>query len=198
MSLINAINTPEGEFIRGGFEATVSNAASRPTKKGGTFFVATLTDGQDTADAVSFDQTFEHDNGKRVRFSGMGLKRGENYNRKPKVMIGKAAKREYLTQGDGIAQQAPSSAPSRPSQAPGVSGSRPEGQSVGNALTNATHLAIKNQIPLEELEAFLFTTCSKYLNVSRRLMNGELATDKPDRAANQSKGDDFDEANIPF
>jgi hypothetical protein len=191
MSLAHAINTPEGEFIRGGFEATVSNAASRPTKKGGTFFVATLTDGQDTADAVSFDQTFEHDNGKRVRFSGMGLKRGENYNGKPKVMIGKAAKREYLTQGDGIAQQAPASAPSRPSQAPAVSGSRPEGQSVGNALTNATNLAIENKVPLEFLEEFLFVTCSKYLNVSRRLMNGELATDKTDRAANQS---DFDEA----
>jgi hypothetical protein len=197
MSLAHAINTPEGEFIRGGFEATVSNAASRPTKKGGTFFVATLTDGQDTADAVSFDQTFEHDNGKRVRFSGMGLKRGENYNGKAKVVIGGKAKREYVngSESGAVVSSTPPSTQARPSQAPAVSGSRPEGQSVGNALTNATHLAIKNQIPLEELEAFLFTTCSKYLSVSRRLMNGELATDKPSREANQNTEDGGD---VPF
>jgi hypothetical protein len=55
-------------------------------------FKARLTDGQHTASATSFSQTFEHFDGKRVEFSGMGLKRGDDYNGTAQVGIGDKAK----------------------------------------------------------------------------------------------------------
>jgi hypothetical protein len=46
---------------------------------------------------------------------------------------------------------------------------------VGNALTNATQLAIKSNIQSEALESFLFHTASKYLRTANKLLAGELS-----------------------
>jgi hypothetical protein len=187
-----AINTPSGEYIKG-FEATITEPKSQTSKAGKTFFKAVATDGQHKAYLTSWGQTFEHVNGKRVSFSGMGIQRKDDYNGNAQISISEKAK--FKTVGDAEAPSAPASTPSRPSTPPAVAGARPEGQSVGNALTNATQLAIKHGIDSLRLESFLFETCSIYLTVSRRLMNGELATDKPDRAANPAQEQDSD---VPF
>jgi hypothetical protein len=92
MSLEIAIKTEPGAYIKGPFQANVSDAKSIQTKTGKTMFKAKLTDGQHTASATSFSQTFEHFDGKRVEFSGMGLKRGDDYNGTAQVSIGDKAK----------------------------------------------------------------------------------------------------------
>ena len=52
---------------------------------------------------------------------------------------------------------------------------RVEGAAVGNALTNATSLAIAGKIQSEALESFLFHTASKYLRTANKLLAGELS-----------------------
>jgi len=92
MSLEIAIKTNPGDYIKGPFQANVSDAKAIQTKTGKTMFKAKLTDGQHTAYATSFSQTFEHFDGKRVEFSGMGLKRGDDYNGTAQVSIGDKSK----------------------------------------------------------------------------------------------------------
>lgn len=184
MSLQNAINTPAGEYLKE-FEATISNSKAQAAKSGKTFWKAVATDGQFKANLTCFSQTFEHFDGKRVKFSGMGIKRGDDYNGTAQISIGDKTKWTALS-GDAPAPQS-GHAPD-PSQ--GVVGTAPrqpyntvrgpEGASVGNALTNATHLAIAHSVQDDKLEDFLFETCSKYLRVSQRLMSGELASAKED------------------
>lgn len=106
MSLQIAIQTQPGSYIKGPFQATVTNAKSIPTKTGKTMFKARLTDGQHVADAVSFSQTFEHFDGKRVEWSGMGLKRGDDYNGTAQISIGDKAK--WKAVGSTSAASAPS------------------------------------------------------------------------------------------
>ncbi len=187
MSLQNAINTPAGEFLKE-FEATISNAKSQNSKAGKTFWKAVATDGQFKANLTCFSQTFEHFEGKRVKFSGMGIKRGDDYNGTAQISIGDKAK--WTAVGDGAASQPQAQAahasnpdPSHnvaPRQASSNAIRGPEGASVGNALTNSTHLAIYHNIGCDAIEAFLFEQSSKYLRVSQRLMSGELAPQKED------------------
>lgn len=93
MSLEAAINTPEGDFIRGGFSGNISDAKAQPTKKGGVFWKAKIRDGQFEADLTCFARTFEHVQGQRVTFSGMMcLSRKPNYNGRAQITIGDKAK----------------------------------------------------------------------------------------------------------
>lgn len=178
MSLQNAINTPAGEYLKE-FEATISQAKSQPTKTGKTFWKAVATDGQFKANLTCFSQTFEHFEGKRVKFSGMGIKRGDDYNGTAQISIGDKAK--WTAVGDGAASQPQDQNPPSTQQERSQLVDRPrgpEGQSVGNALSNATHLAIAHSVQDDKLEDYLFETCSKYLRVSQQLMSGELAPAK--------------------
>lgn len=183
MSLQNAINTPAGEYLKE-FEATISNSKAQAAKSGKTFWKAVATDGQFKANLTCFSQTFEHFEGKRVKFSGMGIKRGDDYNGTAQISIGDKTK--WTAVGDVPTPAPQSSNPVHEQRtevrftAPQPLVRGPEGASVGNALTNATHLAIAHSVQDDKLEDFLFETCSKYLRVSQRLMSGELASAKED------------------
>lgn len=194
MSLQNAINTPAGEYLKE-FEATISNAKSQPTKSGKTFWKAVATDGQFKANLTCFSQTFEHFDGKRVKFSGMGIKRGDDYNGTAQISIGDKTK--WTAVGDGAAGQTPPNTPEPTANMPRQASNAirgPEGQSVGNALTNATQLAIAYKVENMPLEDFLFETCSKYLRVSQRLMAGELANAQGKASAKKQEVDE----DVPF
>jgi len=107
MSLTNLLAVQPGEFVKE-IEANVSDAKAIQSKAGKTFFKAKLTDGQNVAYATSFSQTFEHVNGCRVKFSGMGIKRSDDYNGTAQVSFGDKSK--WATMG-GIAPAATSVSP---------------------------------------------------------------------------------------
>jgi len=184
MSLENAINTPAGEYVRGGFAATIQMPQTRAMKSGKSFYVCKAADGAFRADLSSFTQDFEKYNGQRVHFSGMGLKRGDDYMGTAKVTIGDKAVWKSLGAGDEAAEshsvttQAFPTIKTYTSNTPSVylnSPVRVEGAAVGNALTNATSLAIAGKIQSEALESFLFHTASKYLRTANKLLAGELS-----------------------
>ena len=184
MSLENAINTPAGEYVRGGFAATIQMPQTRAMKSGKSFYVCKAADGAFRADLSSFTQDFEKFNGQRVHFSGMGLKRGDDYNGTAKITIGDKAIWKSLGAGDAAAEvhseqtQAFPATVTRSAPKPYVppaNAPRVEGMAVGNALTNATSLAIASKIQSEALESFLFHTASKYLRTANKLLAGELS-----------------------
>ena len=184
MSLENAINTPPGEYIRGGFAATIQMPQTRQTKTGKNFFVCKAADGAFRADLSSFTQDFAKYDGQRVHFSGMGLKRGDDYNGVAKITVGDKAVWKSLGAGDAAAEvhseqtQAFPATVTRSAPKPYVppaNAPRVEGMAVGNALTNATSFAIAGKIQSEALEAFLFHTASKYLRTAAKLLAGELS-----------------------
>jgi hypothetical protein len=185
MSLENAINTPPGEYIRGGFAATIQMPQTRVSKDGGKpFYVAKLADGAFRADVVSWAKDFAQFNGQRVHFSGMGLKRGDDYNGTAKITIGDKAIWKSLGAGDEAAESHSEQTQAFPATVtrsvpkpyiPPANAPRVEGMAVGNALTNATSLAIAGKIQSEALESFLFHTASKYLRTANKLLAGELS-----------------------
>ena len=181
MSLENAINTPAGEYIKGGFSATVQMPQTKQSKAGKAFYVATVADGAFRADVISFSQDFAKWDGHRINVSGMGLKRGDDYQGKPKITIGDKAVIKSLGAGDEAAESHSVTTQAFPtitvSKQPVYLNSpvRVEGAAVGNALTNATSLAIAGKIQSEALESFLFHTASKYLRTANKLLSGELS-----------------------
>jgi hypothetical protein len=184
MSLENAINTPAGEYIKGGFAATIQLPQTRLTKAGKSFYVAKVADGAFRADVSSFTTDFSKYDGQRVHWSGMGLKRGDDYNGTAKISIGDKAVWKSLGAGDAAAEVHSEQTQAFPATAtrsaprpyvPPANAPRVEGMAVGNALTNATSLAIASKVQSEALESFLFHTASKYLRTANKLLSGELS-----------------------
>jgi hypothetical protein len=184
MSLENCINTPPGEYIRGGFAATIQMPQTRQTKTGKAFYVCKAAAGAHRADLSSFSQDFAKYDNQRVHFSGMGLKRGDDYNGTAKITIGDKAIWKSLGAGDEAAEVHSEQTQAFPATVtrsaprpyvPPVNAPRVEGMAVGNALTNATSLAIAGKIQSEALESFLFHTASKYLRTANKLLAGELS-----------------------
>ena len=186
MSLQNAINTPIGEYIRGGFSATIQMPQTRIPKNGGKpFYVAKVADGAFRADVKSWDRDFAPFNNQRIHFSGKGIKRADDYKTTPGISINKETACESLGAGDEAAEAHSEQTQAFPATAtrsapspyvPPANAPRVEGMAVGNALSNATQLAVFYKIQSEALEAFLFHTASKYLRTAGRLLSGELAT----------------------
>lgn len=173
MSLENAIKTQHGEFIKD-LEANVSEAKAIQSKAGKTFFKCKLTDGAFTAFATSFSQTFEHVNGQRVRFSGMGIKRGDDYNGTAQVTIGDKTKWEPL---GGAQPSAPvqQTAPQAPQPAQHAAPSVVEGVTVGMALNKAVDIAVFTGDPSEQA---IWEYASMLIRLSGKLKAGEMAPAK--------------------
>jgi hypothetical protein len=87
-TLKDVIDAPPDSYIEGGFEATVTQPSFTNTKAGKTMFKCVLVDGALRAHASAFKQTFEHWEGKRVRFSGKGIKRRPDYSGTAQIGIG--------------------------------------------------------------------------------------------------------------
>jgi hypothetical protein len=185
MSLENSINTPPGEYIRGGFSATIQMPLTRISKDGGKpFYVAKLADGAFRADVISWAKDFAPFNNQRVHFSGKGIKRGNDYNGTASITIGQETSCKSIGAGDAAAESHSEQTQAFPATVtrsapkpyiPPANAPRVEGMAVGNALTNATSLAIAGKIQSEALESFLFHTASKYLSTAAKLLAGELS-----------------------
>jgi ribosomal protein L4 len=156
----------------------VSNAKAIQTKSGKTIFKATLRDGQNVVDATSFSKTFEHVDGKRVQFSGPGIKRGDDYNGKANVVIGdkvvfKAVGEPTPTETAPQPEE-PRKIDSRPIPAP----SRVEGVTVGMAINKAVDVLNAQQLAVTELA--VWQIASRLIRVATRLQAGELhASEEP-------------------
>jgi len=90
-SLQEAANTAPGAFISGGFQANVQNAKARQSKAGKNFWTCTLTEGSLEVSATSFSKDLTSLDGHLVKFTGMGLKRGDDYNGKAQISLGDKA-----------------------------------------------------------------------------------------------------------
>lgn len=175
MNNILAVNP--GEYVKGAVVADVSNAKAIQTKSGKTIFKATLRDGQNVVDATSFSKTFEHVDGKRVQFSGPGIKRGDDYNGKANVVIGD--KVVFKAVGEPTPSQTapepeePRKTDSRPTPVP----SRVEGVTVGMAINKAVDALIaESQGTSSSLvnEENVWRVASDLIRVAQRLQSGEL------------------------
>lgn len=166
-SLRDAANTQPGSYISGGFQAVVSQAKSINTKTGKTMFKATLTEGDLSVDATSFSTDFAPHVGKLVKWVGMGLKRGDDYNGKPQISIGDKAR--WIPSGAAAAQPAPaqSSAPA-PSHAQSVV----PGVTVGMAVKGAIDILLKTGDATPEN---IWCVASDIIRISDKLQRGELA-----------------------
>jgi hypothetical protein len=135
---------PAGEYIRGGFIATISDARSGQTKTGKTFFKAKASDNAgNQAYLTSWGQTFEHFESQTVQFTGMGLQKKDDYNGVMQISISEKAKISPFT---GSPPPKPTQAPTSPNgpvetAANGTSGAVP-GVTVGMAVNKAVDIAI--------------------------------------------------------
>jgi hypothetical protein len=173
----NILSVNPGEYVKGAVVADVSNAKAIQTKSGKTIFKATFRDGQNVVDATSFSKTFEHVDGKRVQFSGPGIKRGDDYNGKANVVIGdkvvfKAVGEPTPTQPAPEAPE-PRKSDSRPIPAP----SRVEGVTVGMAINKAVDALIAEGAGTSTslvTEANVWRLASDLIRVAQRLQSGDL------------------------
>lgn len=176
----NLINTPCGEYVRGPIEADIVEAKAIPAKSGKIFFKAKLRDGQNWAWATSFSRTFEHDQGKRVVFSGMGIRRGDDYNGTPQVTIGDKAswkaKGAASPSDEGQPTPAPSNARSGQVNAPSAAPKAIEGVTVGMAINKGVDLAIARSKP--DL-ATVYELASSLVRMAQTMQAGKLHEQKP-------------------
>lgn len=185
----NVTTAQPGEYIKGAIIANVSGVKSAQTKAGKTFFKATLTDGVTKVYATSWTQTFEHVDGKRVQFSGPGMKRSDDYQNTPQITFGD--KVVFKPVGEATpSQPAPVVEEPRKSEGKAVSGpSKVEGVTVGMAINKAVDILIEcpgGKITAEEL----WETASMIIRVAQKLQEGYLA---PVTAKNEVPSDE-----VPF
>ena len=87
-NLQEVANTAPGSYVSGGFQAVVSKVKQRTAKASGKiFYSCSLTEGNLTIAALS-DRDITALEGKLVKFMGMGIKRGNDYNNVAQVNIG--------------------------------------------------------------------------------------------------------------
>ena len=173
----NILSTNPGEAVKGTVIANVSNARPLVTKAGKTIFKCTLREGQDIVEATSFSKTFEHIDGKRVQFSGWGIRRGDDYNGKPSVVIGDKVVFKAVD-GSTPSQTAPEAPEPRKSQGNATpTPSRIEGVTVGMAINKAVDALIAEaQGTSSSLvnEENVWRVASDLIRVAQRLQSGEL------------------------
>lgn len=181
----NLQSTTPGEYVRGPITATVESAYPKTTNAGKTIFKAILRDGQLVAEATSFSRTFEHVVGKRVQFSGMSLRRGNDYGGKMGLVVGDKA--TFKAIGDAPpTQTTPVAEEPRKSEGKAVSGpSKVEGVTVGMAINKAVDTLIARNYGVNAQS--LWATASMIIHVAQRLQNGELA---PVTATNEVPSDE--------
>ncbi len=182
-TLQEVVNTPAGEYIGGGFQAVVTEPRSLQTKKGNTMHKAVLTEGNLRVHATSFTTSFEPLNGKLVKWLGMGLRRGDDYNGQAQVSIGDKAR--WIPVGEAPAAPAPQaqqSAPASGQSAPAHSAQK--GETVGMTINNAVAIALYSGDYSEEA---VWRIASGLLRVSERLQKGDLAPAQQDNDGNNDE-----------
>lgn len=173
-SLQEVANTAPGSYVSGGFQAVVSKVKERTAKATGKkFYSCSITEGNLTIAALC-DRDVTALEGKLVKFMGMGIKRGNDYNGVAQVNIGD--KTTILPVGDGViavpltTSQQPVQYINSPSEAASVS--RIEGVTVGMALNKAVDICTKTGDVSEET---LWYWSSILIRLAQKLQAGNLA-----------------------
>jgi hypothetical protein len=173
-------NTAPGTFFSGTFLANVSNCKQISTKTGKTFYKCTLTEGGVEASATSFSRDLSPLEGKLVKFGGMGIKRGDDFQGKSQVSLGD--KSIISPVGEAI--------PVMPAPTPTVTGTptlytqspRIEGVTVGMAINKAVDILIPSGVHIDENS--VWQTASMLIRVAQKLQSGNLA---PESVEQQSE-----------
>lgn len=164
--LQDLVNTAPGSFFSGTFLANVSECKSINTKTGKTFFKATLTEGGVEASAMSFTRDLSPLQGKLVKFGGMGIKRGDDFNGKAQLTLGE--KSIISPVGEALP---PSSSPT-PQPTQSAASTRIEGVTVGMAVNKAVDISIR----LEDVgEDSIWQRASMLIRIAQKLQAGNLA-----------------------
>ena len=167
-TLADVNNTAPGTFFSGTFQANVSNCKAISTKTGKTFYKATLTEGGVEASATSFSRDLSPLDGKLVKFGGMGIKRGDDYQGKPQVSLGD---KSIISPVGEATQSAPVPSvvgiPTPYTQSPRI-----EGVTVGMALNKAVDICNINGDVNEEK---LWFYSSMLIRLAQKLQSGNLA-----------------------
>ena len=167
-TLQDVVNTAAGSFFSGSFQANVSNCKAISTKTGKTFYKATLTEGGVEASATSFSRDLSPLDGKLVKFGGMGIKRGDDYQGKPQVSLGD---KSIISPVGEATQSAPVPSvvgiPTPYTQSPRI-----EGVTVGMAINKAVDICNINGDVNEEK---LWFYSSMLIRLAQKLQSGNLA-----------------------
>lgn len=165
-TLEDVVNTAAGSFFSGSFLANVSNCKSVNTKTGKVFYKATLTEGGVEALATSFSRDLAPLDGKLVKFGGMGIKRGDDYQGKAQISLGD--KSIISPVGEAL----PSAPAPTPNPTPSAASTRIEGVTVGMAINKAVDICVKTGDVSEEQ---LWYWSSLLIRLAQKLQAGNLA-----------------------
>jgi hypothetical protein len=165
-------NTAPGTFFSGTFQANVSGCKAVSTKTGKTFYKANLSGDGVEVSATSFSRDLSPLEGKLVKFGGMGIKRGDDYQGKGQVVLGD--KSIISPVGEAI--------PTMPAPLPAFAGiptpsaasNRIEGVTVGMAINKAVDILIPSGVHIDENS--VWQTASMLIRVAQKLQSGNLAT----------------------
>jgi hypothetical protein len=172
-SLQEAANTAPGAFISGGFQANVQNAKARQSKAGKSFWTCTLTEGSLEVSATSFSKDLSSLEGHLVKFTGMGLKRGDDYNGKAQISLGDKAIISPIGGTIAIPQPSVVTLPHVIRPLPEVdNGKRIEGVTVGMAINKAVDICLKTGDTNEDT---LWHWSSTLIRLAQKLQAGNLA-----------------------
>lgn len=167
-TLQDVVNTAAGSFFSGSFQANVSNCKAISTKTGKTFYKATLTEGGVEASATSFSRDLSPLDGKLVKFGGMGIKRGDDYQGKAQISLGD---KSIISPVGEATQSAPVPSvvgiPTPYTQSPRI-----EGITVGMAINKAVDIAIA-QGTMNEM--CIYHQASMLIRLAQKLQSGNLA-----------------------
>ena len=167
-TLQDVVNTAAGSFFSGSFQANVSGCKAISTKTGKTFYKCTLTEGGVEASATSFSRDLSPLDGKLVKFGGMGIKRGDDYQGKAQISLGD---KSIISPVGEATQSAPVPSvvgiPTPYTQSPRI-----EGITVGMAINKAVDISIKTEDACEER---IWERASMLIRIAQKLQAGNLA-----------------------
>jgi hypothetical protein len=166
-------NTAPGTFFSGTFQANVSSCKAVSTKTGKTFYKATLSGDGVEVSATSFSRDLSPLEGKLVKFGGMGIKRGDDFQGKPQVSLGD---KSIISPVGEATQSAPAPTvtgmPTPYTQSPRI-----EGVTVGMAINKAVDILIPSGVHIDENS--VWQHASMLIRVAQKLQSGNLATPEP-------------------
>ena len=178
-TLQDVVNTAAGSFFSGSFQANVSGCKAISTKTGKTFYKAILTEGGVEASATSFSRDLSPLQGKLVKFGGMGIKRGDDFQGKAQISLGD--KSIISPVGEALPPSSPPALTVVGTTAPYTQSPRIEGVTVGMAINKAVDICNINGNVNEEK---LWFYSSMLIRLAQKLQAGNLA---PESVEQQSE-----------
>jgi hypothetical protein len=172
-------NTAPGTFFSGTFQANVSGCKAVSTKTGKTFYKANLSGDGVEVSATSFSRDLSPLEGKLVKFGGMGIKRGDDYQGKGQVVLGD---KSIISPVGEATQSAP--APTVTGMpTPYTQSSRIEGVTVGMAINKAVDINISSGVHIDD--NLVWKTDSMLIRVAQKLQAGNLAPEPSDEPSEE-------------